>query len=524
MSNPPKTRKHALNIPEATRKEIIELHENGYGTRRIAARVQPSRKAIRQILREEGHLKPHSSQPKKLAGFEALIEEKVKARLTISRIFRELQELGYSGQRTILADFVRGLRSQHALETNTKKVTRRFETPPGQEMQIDWSPCWVQIGDQKVLVKAFGCLLCASRKLFVYFFDNERQTTLFEALAMAFEYFDGCALVVVLDNMSTAIVTRYGAEGKPIFQPAFLDFAAHYGFTPYPCHVNDPDRKGKKEKSFRLVKTDLLRGSTFDSLDDLNQRAKVWLDHTPGAGNLRVHGTTQRVPNEAYKSEHALLIRLPEARFAVYEASIRVVDADSTLSVRGQRYSVPTQLANQNVQVRLYAEYFEVLDRKGHISTSRRYVDSSDRGPPVIDPTHYENLPKRAKQGTFRLHEAFEQRYPELRPFVQGLFEKMNTLTPIHLRALIRLSDQYGQEKFLKAAKRAQDYRNFSAQAVERILEKEYGVPDELPHAPLGGLGPLRIGEVDAGSLDDYSHLDRTPAPSAHPKKDQSKE
>jgi hypothetical protein len=357
-------------------------------------------------------------------------------------------------------------------------------------------------------VKAFGCLLCASRKLFLHFFDNERQNTLLEGLAMAFEYFDGCTIRVVLDNMATAIVARYGPNGRPIFQQPFLDFAAHYGFTPFPCHVRDPNRKGKKEKSFRLVETDLLRGAEFESMNDLNRRAKIWLDETPDCANLRVHGTTHRVPNEVYRSERELLIRLPEKRFPVYEQSVRIVDADCTLSVRGNRYSVPAGLAHRSVAVRLFAEHFEVLDREGRIASSRRYVDAADKGPPAVDPTHYQALKRRCRHHDKRLHESFLARFPALEPLVTGLFDKMKTLTPVHIRALLRLAEQYGQEAFVAAATRAQQYRRFDARAVERILETEHGAPDLNADPPLGGVGPARIGDVESGSLDDYSHLD----------------
>ena len=514
----PEKRRRVEEVPEEDRQEMIHLKKTGYGTRRIADRVGWSRKIVRQILTEEGLLKPEPPQASKLARFEEAIEERVKKRLTTSRILREIKTLGYSGGRTILAERVRALRIEHSIETKQKKkVTRRFETPPGQEMQIDWSPYVVSVGGRDVVVKLFGCLLCACRKLFLYFFDNERQTTLLEGLAMAFEYFDGCTLRVVLDNMTTAIVARYGPHRKPIFQQAFVDFAMHYGFTPYPCQIRDADRKGKKEKSFQLVEADLLRGEAFASMDDLNRQARIWLDQTPGAGNLRVHGTTHQIPNEAYRSERDLLIRLPEKRFPVYEHSIRPVDADCTISVRGNRYSIPAGLANRSVEVRLYAEHFEVLDTYGHLSFSRRYVGAAQKGPPVIDPTHYETLKRRPKHGGPRLHEAFLQRFPELEPLVTGLFEKMKSVTPIHLRALLRLCETYGEEAFVAAAKRAQAYRRFDAWAVNRILQNEHGLSDDAPDAPLGGIGPMRIGEVDFGSLDDYGHLDGSPSDGKDP-------
>ena len=173
--------------------------------------------------------------------------------------------------------------------------------------------------------------------------------------------------------------------------------------------------KGKKEKSFRLLWDDFLKGSHFSSFEELNARARVWLDDTPETANRRVHATTRQVPNEVWSAERALLIALPEKRCAVYEQSVRLVDADSTVSVRGTRYSVPSLLANHAVEVRLVAEHFEGLDAHGRLAWSRRYVGAADHGKLIIDPTHYATLKRHAAHAsTERLDQAFLARYPSL--------------------------------------------------------------------------------------------------------------
>lgn len=496
-------------VPDEIRDQIVDLHKKKYGTRRIVPRVGYSRKIVRAILREQGLLEPPApSSQSKLDPFRQTIEQKVRKGLTTSRIYREIREQGYTGKRTILAEFIRQLRATILPEQNRKKVKRRFETRAGEEMQIDWSPYWVVVAGALVLVHAFGCLLCWSRKLFLYLSRDERQPTLLEAMAMAFEYFHGATIRMVLDNMSTAVLGRYAAGGKPIWHTRFLDFARHYGFEPFACKVRDPDRKGKKEKSFRLVWDDFLKGSEFDSWEDLNRRARIWLDHTPEAANLRVHGTTGRVPNEAWLSERDLLIRLPHERFPVYEQTIQSVYNDSTLSVRGTRYTVPSHLATQSVTVHLFAEHFEVLDRFGRLAFSRRYVEDPDKGKLTIDPTHYATLPRRPRNDGQRLDQAFLKRFPGLAPLVTGLQSRMKSLAPIHIRNLLRLVESYGEPAFIEAATKAQQYHRFDALAVGRILERDHGPAEPEPVAPLGGIGPDIVGDVEAASLDAYGELD----------------
>jgi transposase len=449
----------------------------------------------------------------KLDPFREQIRQRVDKDLTATRILREIRQLGYDGGRTIVAERVRELRAELGLGAH-KQVKRRFETEIAEEMQVDWSPYTVSIAGRRVKVHALGCLLCACRKHYVRFYRDERQSTLLEGLASAFEYFEGCAMRLVLDNMATAILGRIGPDRKELWHPRFAAFAAHYGFTPFACAVRDPDRKGKKEKCFRLVWDDFLKGTEFASWQDLDEQRMIWLDKTPGVANLRVHGTTRRVPNEAWLSERDLLIRLPEERFPVYESSVRIVDQDSTLSINGTPYTVPSSLAKRSVAVHLFAEHFEVLNSHGHVAFSRRYVADDDKGKLQIDHTHYAPLPRRPRGDGRRLDEAFRKRFPDLEPFLSGLKRKMKSLTAVHIRRLVRLVDRYGEEAFLAAAHRAQDYRRYDALAVERILERNHPLVEQGDVMPLSGIGPLVLGEVESGSLDTYAELDAKP-PSA---------
>ena len=377
-------------VPQQTQNEILHLHDCNYGTRQIAHRVGYSRKIVRRILTEQGRLSPTqpTSKPSKLDSFRPIIDQKVNKGITTTRILREIRAQGYTGGRTILAEYVHTLHSRLSVPPR-KTVKRRFETPAGKEMQIDWSVYRLPCGHAIMTVHILGCLLCNSRKLWAHAYRNERQATLLEGLASAFEYFQGCTIEVVLDNMATAVLAHRGPDGSPLWHPVFLDFARHYGFQPFACAVRDPDRKGKKEKSFRLIWDDFLKASEFDSLDDLNRQLKIWLDDTPDVANQRIHGTTRLVPNQQWLTEKQFLIQLPDKRFPAYDQSVRVVDDDATISIAGTRYTVPSTLASRSVAVRLFAEHFEVLDSHQRIVFSRAYVSEADKGKLIIDPTHY---------------------------------------------------------------------------------------------------------------------------------------
>lgn len=507
-------------VPPEVREEVTRLAPH-YGTREIAKRVGLTRKIVRRVLQEASTSGSPGRTPRQEAPTSLLdpflpqIRTKVAQGLRATRILREVREKGYRGGRTILTDCVRRLRTEVAPEQAARRVKRRFETARGEELQIDWSVYTVDIGGKPTRVHALGALLCWSRKLYLGFYEDERQSTLLEGLAEAIAYFGGAASRLVLDNMATAVLGRIGRNREPLWHPRFLDFSKHHGFDAFACRVRDPDRKGKKEKSFRLVEDDLLKGSTFASWDDLLARRSEWLDGKEGVGNRRVHGTTGRVPNEAWLEERPFLVALPASPFPVFDPEPRVVDEDATLSIGCLRYTVPASLAPGVVTVRLYARHFEVVDRAGYVAFSRRYAQGGEgKSRLVIDPTHYATLgrgPKPHEAGSGgRLEDAFVARFPDLAPLVTGIKARMKALAGIHLRELIRLAERFGEAAFLAAAKRAQDYRRHDASAVRHILERAHPIAEgELALEPLArGSGPVVLGEVEPCTLDAYAELD----------------
>jgi transposase len=503
------TKKQTDLSPEE-RQRIVELRSHGYGMRQIALRIGRDRKTVRRILETEGLLQRQPpDQTSKLDPFRETIQEKVSKRLTVTRILREIRQQGYTGGRTILADYIRSIRSQAAPR---RRVKRRFETPPAQEMQVDWSVYTVPIADNPTRVHALVCELAFSRKAYAHIYRNEREATLLEGLARAFEAFSGVSQRVVFDCMSTVVLGRIGPNGKPVWHPRFLDFAKYYGFEPFLCRVRDPDRKGKSEKFFRFLEDGCIRGSEFASFEDLNTRVHDWVDNI---ANRRTHGTTGLVPDEAWLSERDLLIRLPETRFAVHEDGVRQVGPDATLWIQGTPYTVPAQLANRSAAVRLYAEHFEVLDRSGQVVFSRPYVAPNDKGKLQIDAAHYATLPQRQPGSSgARIDELFLKRFPQLAALAEGIARRMKSLAPIHLRALWRLADLYGEPAFSSAATRALDYHRFNAEAVRRILEREHPIPEPRAVTPMSPAARTLalLSEVEPGSLDSFTHLDKADA------------
>lgn len=515
-TDPPKRRKRKPRglqpVTSSQKEKIVALHEMTFGTRRIAEKVGLGRKIVRNVLAELGlkENRPPKPQPpseSKLDPFKTQVLEKAKLGLTVTRILREIRHEGYRGGRTILADFIR---KNTAAPVPKKKVWRRFETAPAEETQFDWSPYRLRLGPSERVVHAFGATLGYCRKSHVRFYLSESESSLLEAHALAFDDFEGVTKRCVYDRMATVVLGTIGQDRRPLWHPRFLQFAAYYGFEPYLCKPRDPDRKGKDERIFWYLERDFLRGSSFDSLDDLNNQVRFWLDHV---ANCRVHGTTRRVPDEVWEQERPFLIGLPESRYPTCDEELRRVGPDSVISVRGTPYTVPAKLAHQTVSVHLFSEHFEVCDARGAVAFSRKYVPDAEHGRLVIDPNHYESVRRRGPLpggSVADLEQALLTRFPDIAELCAGIRRRMKSLAHVHLRALWRLADRYGDLAFEKAAAHAMRYRRFDALALRRILERDFPIPEPAPQSALTTAASLllQLGDVDGGSLDDYAPLD----------------
>ena len=135
------------------------------------------------------------------------------------------------------------------------------------------------------------------------------------------------------------VVTGYDGE-QPIYNTRFLAFATYYGFRPVACRPRRPQTKGKIERPFWYIETNLLNGRTFSSLQHLNETTAWWLANV---ADVRLHKTTQRTPLDLYQEELPHLLPLPEKPYDSAEVLYRSVNPEGYVSYLQNFYSVPWQ-------------------------------------------------------------------------------------------------------------------------------------------------------------------------------------
>jgi transposase len=274
-----------------------------------------SRNTVRRYLRDEeaARYKPRPPRPTKLDPFKGYISERLAAaapeRIPGSVLLTELRERGYGGGYTMLKLFLASLRSKE-----TSEPAIRFETEPGEQMQVDWAV--IRRGENRLSV--FVATLGWSRAAYVEFVTDERVETLVEAHENAFLAFGGTPREVLYDNMRTVVLLeRHGyGRGRHRFHPGFLDFARHCGFRPRLCAPYRAQTKGKVERFIRYLRhsfyvplaSRLAQEGLIVDRETANLAARRWLREV---ANARVHGTTGEVPAERLAIERLQLQPVP---------------------------------------------------------------------------------------------------------------------------------------------------------------------------------------------------------------------
>jgi transposase len=294
--------------------EIRELHRHRKSIREIARQLGVSRNTVRRYLRdaEAERYKPRPLRSTKLDPFKGYIEERLTAaapeRIPGTVLLAELRERGYGGGYTMLKLFLASLRPKE-----TSEPAIRFETEPGEQMQVDWAV--IRRGENRLSV--FVATLGWSRAAYVEFVTDERVETLVEAHENAFLAFGGTPREVLYDNMRTVVLERHGyGRGRHRFHPGFLDFARHCGFRPRLCAPYRAQTKGKVERFIRYLRhsfyvplaSRLAQEGLIVDRETANLAARRWLREV---ANARVHGTTGEVPAERLAIERLQLQPVP---------------------------------------------------------------------------------------------------------------------------------------------------------------------------------------------------------------------
>ena len=345
---------------------ILDLHRQGLPVSAIARRTGVDRKTVRKYIQaglEPPHYGPRRPRPTLLDAHHAYLRERVAAYpdLSARRLLRELRGFGHAGGYSQLTEFLRAVRPAASVG-----FERRFETPPGQQAQVDFAQFRTEFTDEPGAVRIiwlFSMVLGHSRLIWATFVMHQDLQAVLRCHVAAFEAIGGVPVEVLYDRMRTA-VTGEGDDGI-VYNATLLACARHYGFMPKACRPYRAKSKGKVERPFRYIRQDFFLARSFRNLDDLNQQLRRWLDED---ANARVHATTRRVVAGHFAEERTSLKPLPAGPFQAVLRLERRVTRDGMISIGGNLYSVPDGARRRAVEVHTLTREVRIFEEGRQIA------------------------------------------------------------------------------------------------------------------------------------------------------------
>ncbi|MHC1763373.1 MAG: helix-turn-helix domain-containing protein [Verrucomicrobiia bacterium] len=458
------------------RKAIFLLHQEGMPLREISRRLCLSRNSVRRVIAQEGRMPARSFTPPIDGDLLRQIYQECDG--YVQRVFEKLQE--EHGQTVKYSSLTRWLR-QLGITLPAPSRCDRVPDEPGAEMQHDTSPFTIDLGQTPTKLQASLLYLRYSKRRYLQFYRAFDRFQMKCFLHRALLYWGYAPPICVIDNTNLARLRGLGAQA--VIVPEMEAFAKAYGFR-FLCHARGhSDRKAGEERSFLTTETNFLPGRTFDSLEDLNQKALAWSTERM---EQRPQGKAGLIPAKAFEHERGFLQELPPHLPAPYKVLERSVDEYGYVAVEANYYWVPGT-GRGEVMVLRYDTHCQIYQSGQCLMEYPLALDGvrnkqvNPLGQPVspYKPRH-RKLPSQEEEKRLRALA------PAVSAYVDFILAAPGLLRHQYLRRLFVISQRMTPELFVRSVERAHRYRITSLDTLEKIalLHLKEGV-GELPLPPI---------------------------------------
>ena len=330
--------------------QMLRLKAAGLGIKQIARKMGCSKNTVRRYLRGGGWVAYKVPQRAgTLRGLEPWLAQRLQQHRGNADVVRQDLEREH-GVAVSLRTVERAVAPFRGELRAVEVATIRFETAPGEQLQIDFGETRASIAGERVRVQLFVATLGYSRRPYVAVFDHQRQAAWWSGIEGAFHHFGGRTRELLMDN-AKPLVDFHDAQTREVrFNERFHAFCRYWDVLPKACAPYRARTKGKDERGVGYVKRNAIAGHAFDSLAALEAHLGWWMREV---ADCRVHGTTGEAPIERFRAKEATALRHLEGRttFQPVRECVRRVHTDACIELETNRYSVPWRLIGESVTV-----------------------------------------------------------------------------------------------------------------------------------------------------------------------------
>jgi len=364
--------------------------------------------------------------------------------------------------------FVRGLR-----ESRQSDAHPVITTAPGEEGQVDYG------GGPMVRdphsgryrrTRQFVFTLAWSRKSVRLLTFSSSTRIWAELHEKAFARIGGVPRTIVLDNLREGVLTPDIYD--PALNPIYRDALGHYGATPMPCRVRDPDRKGKVESAVAHSQKTPLKGLRFETMEEAQAYLDRWEERW---ADKRIHGTTKRQVAAMFAEERPALLPLPLEPFRYYQYGERTVHLDGCVEVEAAYYSAPPGWMGRRVRVQWNGLHVRLLDlRTGQLL--REHL----RQPRGAHRIHDEDRSRRTPLTTVQLLARTAKAGTHIGQFCQTMYNRRGEVAIRRILGVLSLAKKHGVAAVEQACATALEMDVYEYRFVRRYLERTPAAPLSL--------------------------------------------
>ena len=347
----------------------------------------------------------------------------------------------------------------------------------GEKLFVDYSGLTIPIVNQRTgeITKAqiFVAVLGASGYTYVHATYSQKQRDFILSHTLAYDFFGGTPLIVVPDNLKSAIIKNNKKDGI-VINESYAALARHYNMAVSPARPYKPKDKSKAEQGVQGIQRWILaslRHQTFFSVDELNDAISLLLDKY----NNKIVKRFNKSRFEMFlELDKPFLQSLPNERYIYKEFKEATVSQSYHIFLEGCEYSVPYKylgfkvfVAYSNQSVSIYYKGIQIalhpkLHFSGQTSTLNEHMPLNHQyANEKINPGKYLNWAKDI--GIFTLQ------------WVKKEFEEVTHAPNAYrkLNAVLSMAKIYGKKELNLALEYAVDNQITATASIKSILDKK---------------------------------------------------